>query len=140
MEKLQKKKWLFLALAVVFLVIWVGLGISSRNSKPEAVMQKFFKAYVKQDINKIVNCYSPERRNEIKEELKADFTIELYADAVSELTSGYELVVGDVVYGKGEEADTAEVKCAIIQQGIFAGADFNTLPLIKIGNKWYIDE
>lgn len=141
MEKLQKKKWLFLATTTVFLVLWIVLGISSRNSKPEAVVQKFYKAYVKQDVNKIANCYPPERRNEIKEELKADFSAEgIYADAVSELTSDYKLVVGDVIYGKGEEKDTAEVKCAIIQNGIFAGADFNTLQLIKVGNKWYIDE
>lgn len=139
MEKLQKKKWLFLVIAAVFLVLWVVLGISSRSRGPEAVVQKFYKAYVKQDVNKIVKCYPPERRDEIKEELKTDFS-EMYMGAVSELTSGYELVVGDVTYGKGEKKDTAEVKCAIIQNGIFAGADFNTLQLIKVGNKWYIDE
>lgn len=106
MEKLQKKKWLFLICAVIFLAIWIALGISSRNSKPEAVVQKFFKAYMKQDVN----------------------------------ASGYELIVGDVVYGKGEEANTAEVKCAIIQKGVLSGVDFNTLSLVKAGNKWHIDE
>ena len=141
MEKLQKKKWLFLVISAVFLVLWVVLGISSRSRGPEAVVQKFYKAYVKQNVNKIVNFYPPERRDEIKEELKADFSTEgIYADAISELTSDYKLVVGDVTYGKGEEKDTAVVNCAIIQKGIFAGADFNTLQLIKVVNKWYIDE
>lgn len=140
MEKLQKKKWLFLIAAVVFLAIWIVLGISSRSSKPEAVVQQLFNSYMKQDVNKIVKCYPPERQNDLREELRAELALGGFENSLSDLMTGYELIMGDVVYGEGEEADTAEVSCAIVQRGLFAGTDFNTLSLVKIGNKWYIDE
>lgn len=141
MEKLQKKKWLFLVAAGVLLVVWVVLGITSRNSKPEAIANKFFKAYEKQDVDKMVKCYAPELQKEIREELTEDNLSE-WKEAVSEAVN-YKIVVGDVTYGKGDDANTAEVQCAIIAKGgydVIAGVEFETLNLVKVGKKWYIGE
>ncbi len=141
MEKLQKRKWLFLIVAVVLLAIWVVLGISSRKSQPEAIVNKFFRAYEKQNVEKMVKCYAPELQQEMREELKqSDYLSELRG-AASKLVS-YKVIVGDVVYKKGEEANTAEVSCAVITKGgdSMSVCDFSTLSLVKAGKKWYIGE
>lgn len=141
MEKLQKKKWLFLIAAAVFLVIWAVLGITSRSSGPEALVKKYLKACEKQNVNKIVKCYAPELREEMQKELKESFADELQNALLDKMD--YKLIVGDVVYGK--EKNTAEVSYAMVLDitgggEMLSGADFETLSLVKVGNKWYIGE
>ena len=138
MEKMQKKKWLFLVIAVVFLVVWAVLGITGRSSGPEAVAQKFQKAYVKLDTKRMVKYYAPEMRKEKREELKELSGLQ---DFVSEYAAKGRIIAGDVVYGK--EKDTAEVTCAIIPKdnhGVWESVEFDKLTLVKVGNKWYIGE
>lgn len=141
MEKLQKKKWLFLVAAAVLLVVWAVLGFSSRSSGPEALAKKYLKALEKQDVNKMVKCYIPELQKEMREELKESYANELQNAFLKEVN--YKIIVGDVVYGK--EKNTAEVSWAMLintmgGREIQAGAEFETLSLVKVGNKWYINE
>lgn len=145
MEKLQKKKWLFLAVGAVFIVLWIALGVSNRDGKPEAVVRKFYQAFMKHDVNKMVKCYPPQARKEMKEELKEeveeDVSSDWVEDAASAVMSSYKIIIGDVVYGKGDEANTAKVACAVVGNGAFdSGVSFDRISVIKIGNKWYIDE
>lgn len=137
MEKLQKKKWIFLVAAVALLAVWIFLGVGSCNSKPEALAYKFFKAYQKQDVNKMVKCYAPELQKKMREELKNKNTLSELQQAAGKV-SDYEILVGDIVYGKGEDADTAEVTCALIEKNdydVTSDTEFNTLTLVKVGNK-----
>lgn len=138
MEKLQKKKWLFLAAAVVFLAAWAALGITGRSSRPEAVAQKFRKAYLKLDTKRMVKCYAPELREKKRESLKELAEI---PGSVSGYAGKGKVIAGDVVYG--ENKNTAVVTCADIPKddnGAWAGVTFNKLTLVKVGNKWYIGE
>lgn len=141
MEKLQKKKWLFLAVAVVFLAAFAALGFSSKSSGPEALVKKYLKACEKRNVNKVVKCYAPELQKEMKKSLKDSFTDELQNAFEDEMK--YKFVVGDAVYGK--ESKTAEVSYAVLVNAkggveIMYGVDFETLKLVKVGNKWYIGE
>lgn len=142
MGKLQKKKWIFLVVAIVLLGVWIFLGVGSCNSKPEALAYKFFKAYQKQNINKMVKCYAPELQKKKREELKDKNTLSELQQAAAKV-SDYEILVGDIVYGEGEEANTAEAICAFVEKTDYDATsctEFNTLTLVKVGNKWYIGE
>lgn len=138
MEKLQKNKWLFLVIAAVFLAAWAALGITGRSSGPEAVTQKFRKAYLKLDTRRMAKYYSPEIREKKKESLKE---LDEIPGSVSEYAVKGKVIAGDVIYG--ENKNTAVVTCADIpnsDNGAWAGVVFNKFTLVKVGNKWYISE
>lgn len=142
MEKLQKRKWLFLAAAVVCLVVWSVLGFSSRSSGPEAVVKKYLKACEKRSAGKAAKCYAPEFRKEKREYLKEFFANELEYLFTEE--ADYNVIVGDAFYEKGE-SETARVCFAVIVNGdegggVLTDVNFEILDLVKEGSKWYISE
>lgn len=139
MEKLQKKKGLFLVAAAVFLAVWAVLGFSSRGSGPELVAVQYEKAFANLDTKRLVKCYPPELQKEKKEELKA-WELAGVEEIVSKYRKG-KVIAGDVVYG--DKKETAELSCAVIVKdgnGAWDDLSLERLDLIKIGNKWYIDE
>jgi flagellar basal body-associated protein FliL len=143
MEKLQKKKWIFLIVGVALLVGWIGLGISSRSSSPEKVMYQFLKAWEKKDINKIISCYRPDKQETMRTEVAAGNYLSELENTASEIAK-YRYVVGDIEYGEGDDANTAKVTFAMIAKigngTSSASTEFETLTLEKIGNRWYVAE
>lgn len=133
MLKKFNAKIMILALSAV-VVLGILFIASSSKSTPEKTLVKYNKAYEEGDYEKMKKLISPEGRS-----LFEGYQFLTGFDFDEENLEGKtKTVVDEVVYG--EDKKTARVSYYTVTEGKDdIEIDHDTVSMVKVGRKWYID-
>jgi|GEM_PF-763950 len=137
MFKKSNTKVMILAIAVG-VVIGVSLLVPSLLSTPEKTLNRYAKALEKGDWKGINKLLAPESR--LLFEGVSLFMDDFLDEDLSKNVKA-EIVVDSIKYGS--DKNTAEVSCYIItedKENNEINKDYETISMIKLDGKWYIDE